>query len=213
MNYYPIMLNLKDKKVLFIGAGNVACRKLKGIMDFECSVTVISKDIAPGISALQKAFNDRNEEIKVSAFELIRLKADKTNVDDNIKNSDLLFICTDDGKLNEQLELMAKKHKVMYLRCDSGKSSDFITPVVISHEDIKIAISTSGKSPAFSKILKEKIEEVIGGIDPKHIMLLGKAREAVKLSDMNASQKKELLSKLHLMESDELIDIIEKERS
>lgn len=211
MNYYPIMLNLKDKSVLFIGAGNIALRKLRSILEFECRITVISEEIDPGILDLKKAYDE--EKIKVLGFELIWLKADMDNMDDHIKNADLLFICTDDGKLNEQLELQAKKHRVWFLRCDSGKSSDFINPVVITNEDVKIAVSTSGNSPGFSKILKQKIEEVIGSIDPEQIILLGKARDAVKMSDMQTSRKKELLSKLHLMENDELIDIIEKEKS
>ncbi len=249
MDYYPVMLNLKNKNVLIIGAGNIAHRKLKGLLEYECHITIISKKIDDQILELKKASvnkeilgnkdtsgnekisanektsgnkessiikedsGDAQVKVKVLSFVLIKMNADIHNIQDYIKNADLLFICTDNTALNEQIELQAKKNKVWFLRCDCAVSSDFINPIVISKGEVKIAVSTSGKSPAYSKILKQKIIEITEDIDSDHIKLLGEARQAVKTSYNNSKQKKEILSKLHLMGKDELIEIIGKEKS
>lgn len=213
MNYYPVMLSLKNKNVLIIGAGNIAHRKLKGLIEHECHITVISKEIDTRILDLKETLAEDQDLIQVLSLELIQLDANIKNIQEHIINTDLLFICTDESALNEKIELQAKKNKVWFLRCDDAGNSDFINPLVVSKGDVKVAVSTSGKSPAYSKHLKQKIMEITDDIDSEHIILLGEARQAVKMSNKESAQIKELLSKLHMMEKKELIEIIEKEKS
>ncbi|BAI81494.1 conserved hypothetical protein [Deferribacter desulfuricans SSM1] len=149
---FPLLFKLSDKKLLFIGGGNVAKRKLLSILNQSSpEVTIISKELHPDIKKL--------------------LSSNKiTWINSNFKEELLkekyyfAFICTDDKELNRKAALILKKLGTPVNICDNKELSDFFMPAVISQDDITISVSTKGKSPAFAKQLKEVISKTLKGL-------------------------------------------------
>jgi len=149
---FPLLFKLSDKKLLFIGGGNVAKRKLLSILNQSSpEVTIISKELHPDI---KKLLSSNKITWINSSFKEELLK----------EKYDFAFICTDDKELNTKAALILKKLGTPVNICDNKELSDFFMPAVISQDDIIISVSTKGKSPALAKKLKEIISKTLKGL-------------------------------------------------
>ena len=172
-NYYPVMLNLTTKSALIIGLGAVGLRKLKGLVDKSANIYVISKEIKletkEQVNRL-KTHSDTNIMIIEEALDLNKHY-------EYLENSDIIFICTDNILLNQEIETYAKSNKIWHLRCDDATHSDFINPITIQKQELLLAISTSGASPIYCQYLKSEIEKVLETLDIDKLKLLDLARK------------------------------------
>lgn len=205
--YYPINLNLKSKHILIIGSGGVAQRKLKGLMDKAKQIIVITKIQDEKF----KEFIINNKNLIGNKLIILEECFDIEKHKTYILDADLLFICTDNTKLNASIEYYAKDKRIWNLRCDDAGDSDFINPITIKNQDLMISISSSGISPAYSKYIKAEIEELIKNIDMDKLTLIDKARKIIKQKIILPNNKTTLLKKLPDMSKEELKEIIKEE--
>ncbi len=144
-----INLNLQGKKVLVIGGGNEAQKRITSLLKQDCKIIVISDSINKSISNL----------VKKKKIEFTKQKIENTNFLTTEKPS-MVITTTDDKKLNQIIVDKAKKSKIIAYSSDNPESSDFSNPAVIDFENtVQIAIFTGGKSPAMSKKIKEQVEK------------------------------------------------------
>lgn len=141
--YYPINLNLKDKKVLIVGGGKVASRKGEILMDLGVDLTIVSPELD---GYLRK---------NIEKFKYINSKFKK----EYLKDVFLIIIATPDKELNTYIENEAKSRNILVNNCSNGNSSDFINMSVANIEGIDIAISTKGRCPVLSRYLREDLED------------------------------------------------------
>jgi siroheme synthase-like protein len=146
--YYPLFLNIQEKRCVVVGGGEVAWRKVCALLDRGAIVEVISPEICGEIRGLGDA-----GQVKVS-------RRDYRQGD--LKGAILAIAATDDHKVNLSVAAEARRIKVLVNVVDNADKSDFITPSTLQRGDICIAISTSGKSPALSRKIRTKIEEELG---------------------------------------------------
>jgi len=140
----PLILNLKDKKILVIGGGKVALRKAKLFSGFG-NVTVVSEDFLP-------EFEDMN---------VTRIKSKVgNNISAMIANADIVIAATNDRNLNQNIEIAARKMGKWVNRVDS--IGDILVPSIIKRGDLTVGISTLGKSPALSKFTRMELERTLG---------------------------------------------------
>lgn len=205
--YYPINLNLKSKHILIIGSGGVAQRKLKGLMDKAKQIIVITKIQDEKF----KEFIINNKNLIGNKLIILEECFDIEKHKTYILDADLLFICTDNTKLNASIEYYAKDKRIWNLRCDDAGDSDFINPITIKNQDLMISISSSGISPAYSKYIKAEIEELIKNIDMDKLTLIDKARKIIKQKIILPNNKTTLLKQLPDMSKEELKEIIKEE--
>jgi len=154
----PLIFNLKNKKLAFIGAGKVAEGRIlkitgsKGFSKKGTRITVISRE-----------FTEKIKELLPSSYlKLIKYEISEKNLDKMlklIKNYDIVFISTNDKRLNDLTEQKAKKLKLLVNRAD--KVSDVILPAYFETEKALISVSTRGKSPAYAKRIKNILEKEI----------------------------------------------------
>ncbi len=161
MNYFPVNLNLKEKHCFIIGGGKVAERKVLNLIEYTDKITVISDKFS------EKLLNLQNK---------ITLIHDKYNKK-YLKKHSLIFICTNSKKLNEKVYYDAKELNCLVNVVTHPQLCDFTIPSVIRRGDLKIAISTNGKSPAIAKIVKTKIDKCIEKEYEELINIMGKIRE------------------------------------
>jgi len=153
--FYPVYLNLKGKRVVVIGGGEVAERKTESLLDTGASVTVISPAVTPRLASLANA----------KRIELHR----RGYVPGDCKEAALVLSATDDPEVSRAVWEEAKAGDILVNTADVPALCDFIMPAVIRRGELTIAISTGGTSPALASRLKEELSQVLG---PEYELLL-----------------------------------------
>ena len=148
MKYYPIFLDIKDKKCVIVGGGEVAARKAERLLDCGAKVFVISPKLSPEIAALK----EKNM--------ICHIAAQYTG--DLINEAALIIGATDDEKTNAQISLDARGKGIPVNIVDDPQKCDFILPAVVQRGDLAITIGTGGKSPALARHLREELESKYG---------------------------------------------------
>ncbi len=179
--YLPLMLDLAGKEVVIFGAGAVGERKATLFSDF-ADVTVISRDFT---HALGKLFEERK--IKIIKVEAL--------TDDDItcliKNAFIVIPATSDPLFNEKIVSFAQKGEKLVNRVDD--MGDIIVPSIIRQGDIVLGISTQGNSPALSKYIRKKLEEVITPEFGQMARLQKEMRDILKLHVKDQKMRSEIL--------------------
>jgi precorrin-2 dehydrogenase/sirohydrochlorin ferrochelatase len=140
-NFYPVLLNLKDKKCLIIGAGKVAERKLRKLY----SKNIKFKIISPAIKDSFFRFIKNKENITFIPIKFIK---------NDLKGIFLLIATTDNKILNNKICKIANKRNIL-CNCTDSKSRNFINMAEIKfNNEIKIYISSYGRN--LKKVLKLK---------------------------------------------------------
>jgi len=177
MSYFPILFSLNDKKILLIGAGDIATRKLEKLLDFTTNITILSPIINEKIKELAKKHN-------------LEIKSTKYKTGD-IKAYDIVIVAIDDIKLQEEIYNECKKEKVLCNCVDLLKCCDFIFPSYIQEGDLTVSISTNGSSPAFTKEFKNYLKSKI----PKDIDVFLKQMKNLRVSMPKGKERMEYLEK------------------
>lgn len=173
--------------MIVIGGGNEAQKRINSLINEKCDITVISNKVTSQISKLVKSkkIQLKKQDIKDTKF-ISKLKPD------------IIITTTNDKKLNQKIINAGKKKKIVTYSSDNPEESDFSNPAIIDFEKmIQIAIFTGGRSPAMSKKLKKKSEEVFKRIITKEdigqIKVQKIARDAAKEKIATPTERKACL--------------------
>jgi precorrin-2 dehydrogenase / sirohydrochlorin ferrochelatase len=152
---FPIFLKLDQLHMLVVGGGAVGYEKISAI--FKNSDNAIVTLVAPDI----------REEIKELAAQYPQLTLIQREYHfDDLDGKDLVIAATSIPELNKRVRENARNKKVLINVADTPEICDFYLSSVVKKGDLKIAISTNGKSPTFAKRVREMLEEVLpDGID------------------------------------------------
>jgi precorrin-2 dehydrogenase / sirohydrochlorin ferrochelatase len=178
-------LKLEGKTIIVVGGGSEAYRKTGSFVDSGATIWIISKDFSEDIQNLAKA--------KKVALVKTEIKNAQTFVDSLNPNPDILLAVTNNSALNLELIKAAKKLGCFVYSVDNPALSDFILPAVAHIGDVKIAVSTSGKSPAMARLLRERIEKLITPEDLLEIELQNKMRDTLKKQVVDSKERSKLL--------------------
>jgi precorrin-2 dehydrogenase / sirohydrochlorin ferrochelatase len=148
LKYYPIFLDVRDKKCAIIGGGEVAARKAERLLDCGAKVLVISPKLLPALVTLKEK------------GVIHHIVAEYTG--DLIDGAALVIGATDDEKTNAQISLDARNKGIPVNIVDDPQKCDFILPSIVQSGDLAITIGTGGKSPALARYLREKLEAQYG---------------------------------------------------
>lgn len=148
--YYPFLVNINAKRLLFVGGGQVAARKIKALLPMEPGITVIAPHINNELLALAAA----------GTIEIIEREA----CEDDLDHCDYAFLCTDNRECNATLATHAKARRIPVNVADDPGRCDFHLPAVHIDEDaaLVISVSTQGKSPSLARRLRDRIGELLG---------------------------------------------------
>jgi len=147
MAYFPAFLQLKNKKVLLVGGGNIAHEKLEKLLDFTQDIKVIALSIS---EQMQSILDENNLEVEQRIYK-----------QGDIKDFSMVIIAVDDIALQAEIFEESKDYKCLCNAVDSVDYCDFIFPSYVKENDLTIAISTSGASPAFAKHFKHYIKALL----------------------------------------------------
>ena len=146
-----INLNLKNKKIIIVGGGNEAEKRIKTILHEKCEIIVISDSVNAEISKL----------VKIKQIKLKKQKIENIKFISELK-PDLIITTTNDKKINQKIIDHAQKKKIISYSSDNPENSDFSNGAIIDFKKmIQVAIFTGGRSPIMSKKIKSKAEKAL----------------------------------------------------
>ncbi len=193
MSYYPILVDLKDKKTVVLGGGQVALRKIVALLECGADVNIISRDL---ITELQDLLTEGK----------IRL-LDREFREDYLEGAFLMIASTDDPKINQRVSEIARKKGILVNAVDQPADCTFIVPSVIRRGDLLIAVSTSGKSPAMAKRVRERLSGEFGWEYGGFLLLMGKLRKEILSKDLSPEMNSSLF---HELVDSPILDLIKR---
>jgi siroheme synthase-like protein len=145
---FPVFLKLNNLHTVLVGGGNVGLEKLTAILNNSqrARVTIISKTFLPEIHLLATQYE---------GLSIIQ----KSFTDDDLNAAEVVIAATNDSELNKYVRQSAHDRKLLINVADKPELCDFYLGSIVKKGDLKLAISTNGKSPTVAKRLKEVLNE------------------------------------------------------
>lgn len=144
---FPVFLKLEELNLLIVGGGNVGHEKLSAVLRNSPAtpVTLVSREI--------------NHEVRELAAQHPNVQLiERPYASEDLNGRDIVIAATDDKALHERIRAEAKARKVLINVADTPALCDFYLGSVVKKGDLKIAISTNGKSPTLAKRMREFLE-------------------------------------------------------
>jgi len=182
MKYYPVNLDIRNRKCLVVGGGTVGTRKVMTLLNCGAKVTVVSSDVAEKLQEL-------------SDGDIIKLEKRPFQISD-LDEMFLVMGATDNQEINREIHFEAERLGVLCNIADRPEVCNFILPAIVNRGDLIIAISTSGKSPAFAKKIRKDLEKVFGTEYAGFLKLMGEIRNKLLNEDHEPEAHKHLFEKL-----------------
>jgi siroheme synthase-like protein len=166
VGYYPVFLEMKDRRCVVIGGGAVAERKVEGLVAVGANVTVISPAITNGLRELltQGAIRHVAREYQTG---------DRAGYD-------LVFVATDNSEINAVVSNEARSLRIWVNSADDPDHCDFILPAVIRRGDLAVAVSTGGVSPAVTRAIREELDQYVSADYASFVRIAGEVRRELR---------------------------------
>ena len=166
MDHLPIFINIRKKPCIVIGGGDIALRKINLLLKAQAKVDCLSPSFSRDIKNLSKDGH----------ITLINKSFDQTD----IKDYSIIIAATDDSSVNSSISAIAQVKKIPVNVVDSPELSSFIMPSIVDRSPLIIAVSSSGKAPVLSRIIRAKLETVIPSAYGILADIAGEYRQKVK---------------------------------
>ncbi|MCF8720599.1 precorrin-2 dehydrogenase/sirohydrochlorin ferrochelatase family protein [Nitrospina gracilis] len=186
-----IDLNLKNKQVVVIGAGWEATRKVEALLGQDCEIIIVADRISDSIRKWEREGRLQCTLMIVENGEFLK----------NYDRLILVMAATDSRDLNRELVKSGLEMGCYVYAVDDPEVSDFSHPSVISLDDnVKVAISTSGKSPLMAGTFRQRLEPIlrqtITRVDLFQVVLQERMRKLAKETLKETKRRKEFLQSL-----------------
>ena len=151
--YFPIFIDLSEKKIVVIGGGTIASRRVHTLVNFAEKIVIVSPKLT---ETLQELYQQGKIDWKQSEYRM-----------EQIKNADMVIAATNQKKVNQQVKADCQKiekemgKQILVSVIDDRTLCDFYFPSIVQTEDVVIGINSGGKSPALTKQIRKEVEEVL----------------------------------------------------
>ncbi|MGQ3684197.1 MAG: precorrin-2 dehydrogenase/sirohydrochlorin ferrochelatase family protein [Candidatus Loosdrechtia sp.] len=177
--YYPMFLNIQNRKCVVVGGGNIAWRKVCSLKDAGAKVTVISPEFCPELE-------------KEEGIERIRQKYNKIF----LNGAFVVIASTDDEEVNKTIYYDALENGQLVNVVDRPEFCSFIVPSSIMRGDLSICISTGGASPALARNIRERLETQFGNEYGGFTKILAETRRKVLSEIKDESVRRDILQRI-----------------
>ena len=145
--FFPVSIDLNNKNVLVIGAGKVALRKIETLLNYNCNINVITKEI------LEEKFLELEKNNKIKIFKNQEFK------EKFLENIFLVIIATDNEILNKEISQLCMSKNILVNNVTSKDDMNVRFMSIYEKDDIQIAISANG-NPKKAVEIKNKIKDI-----------------------------------------------------
>jgi precorrin-2 dehydrogenase len=145
---FPIFLKLGGRRALVVGGGKMAALRVKQLIRAGASVTVIVPKAGPEIEGLAKT----------DSMVLVRRGFERSDLS---RRYFIVIAATDDSKVQRAVSEEAERRGILCNVVDKPEFCNFYMPAIVERGELKIAISTSGRSPSLAGKMRECLEQAI----------------------------------------------------
>ena len=145
--YFPMFIDLTEKKVVVAGAGTIAKRRIRSLLNFTNHLTVIAPEV--------------NKELKsLEAEGLLTILKRKCEMED-FYSADLVIAATNDAQINNAIYDTCRKQGIIVNVCSDKQKCDFYFPGIAMKDQVVVGITASGKDHKRAKALVEQIRSIL----------------------------------------------------
>ena len=149
VNYFPVFIDLRGQRVLVVGGGEVALRKVSLLQRAGALVSVVAPDIATELRE-RAAASDGALTLEARAFE-----------PGDLDGARLAIVATSERDINRWIAELADARHIPVNVVDDREASRFIVPAIVDRDPVLVAVSTGGTSPVLARRLRERLETLI----------------------------------------------------
>lgn len=154
--WFPLFINLENKKVLVIGGGKVATKKIEKILEYGADITVVTENVVE-----EKLLKLENVKIENNQ----KIENDKAKIEKLVKGYFLVIAATDNEELNENIANVCNSNGMLINNVSSKVKMNAMFGGIVKNSEFQIAISTSGKNCKRSRAMKSEIQKVLDKIE------------------------------------------------
>lgn len=145
--YFPMFIDLTEKKVVVAGAGTIAKRRIRSLLNFTNHLTVIAPEV--------------NKELKsLEAEGLLTILKRKCEMED-FHGADLVIAATNDAQINNAIYDTCQKQGILVNVCSDKHKCDFYFPGIAMKDQVVVGVTASGKDHKRAKALIEQIRRIL----------------------------------------------------
>ena len=144
--YFPLFVDLSEKRILVVGAGKIATRRVESLLDFAGSITVAAPEATERIRQLSR-------EKKICWINGIYHK-------DMTEEADFVLAATDDDVCNTRIVKDCKARNIPVNACHKKELCDFYFPGIIRRENLVMGITSGGQDHQKIREIREKTERI-----------------------------------------------------
>ena len=162
--YFPLFVDLSERHVLVIGGGTIAERRIRTILPFAGSVTVVSTSLTEGLAELVRAAENTGGKAEdasgtdgaggAPALVWRQCRYER----EMLHGADLVLACTDDPAVNDDIHAVCRSLGIPVNLCNDKNKCDFYFPGIVRKENVVVGITASGTDHRKAKEIRERIE-------------------------------------------------------
>jgi uroporphyrin-III C-methyltransferase/precorrin-2 dehydrogenase/sirohydrochlorin ferrochelatase len=175
MDYLPIFLRLKHQRVLVVGGGHVAMRKVQMLLRAEAQVRLVAPEIFSGLKRLLQENVHQVEQRNFAETDVVGVK--------------LVVAATDNPEINQAVYDAATLLNLPVNVVDQPQLCSFIFPSIIDRSPVVVAVSSGGSSPVLARLLRARLETYIPSAYGSLATLLGQYRQLAKQRISSITQR------------------------
>ena len=145
--FFPVSIDLNNKNVLVIGAGKIALSKIATLLNYNCNITVITKEV------LEEKFLELEKNNKIKIFKNQEFE------EKFLENIFLVVVATDNEVLNKNISQLCMSKNILVNNVTSKDDMNIRFASIYEKDDIQIAISANG-NPKKAVEIKNKIKNI-----------------------------------------------------
>lgn len=192
MPYFPMFIDLTNKKVLIVGGGHTALRKAEKLIPFGCDIFFIS----------EKYNNETKDFIERHHLQSLTRAVCETDLTHQYA---MVIMATDDAPLNKRYCALCQKIHLPINSVDEPSHCSFIFPALYVNENLAAGITSGGKGPLISSYIRRFLETQL----PKNLgainEIMGDIRPYIKSHYEPAKRKDKIETVFHwLMDNPQL---------
>ena len=185
MDFLPLFHNLNGKRVIVIGGGEIALRKVRLVAEASALITIVAKEYCADLVDIR----DSNAKKGIHNLELITAPYQQQYIE-NYPDAVLVIAATNDPELNREVSKHAQQAHMLSNVVDDPGYSTVIFPSIVDRSPIQIAISSGGDAPVLVRLIRTQLESLFPAGMSKVAALAGSFREKVKAKFSNGADRK-----------------------
>lgn len=149
--YFPMFIDLTDKKILVAGGGTIALRRVRTLLKFGADIRVIAPEVCGELAQME-------EERKITAEHRGYRAGD-------ICGAQIVLAATDDREVNRKIREECRAAGILVNVADDKSLCDFYFPSVVMTDEAVIGINSGGTDPSITKKLRREIEDMFPSVE------------------------------------------------